>query len=149
VGFWVLETACRQAQAWQRDHRTPLSVAVNISARQFRGADLVRQVKTALSQSGLDPQLLELEITESLAMQDAKGSVETLRELKQLGVRISIDDFGTGYSSLSYLKQFPIDILKIDRSFVRDVDTSSEVAAIVSTVIAMGRTLHRDPVRRS
>ncbi len=141
VGAWVLEQACVCARGWQEPGREPLSVAVNISARQFREPGLVGEVEKALAQAGLLPQLLELEITESLAMHNAESTIETLRALKRLGVRISIDDFGTGYSSLSYLRQFPIDVLKIDRSFVRDVDDNPEVGTLVSTVIAMGRTL--------
>jgi diguanylate cyclase (GGDEF)-like protein len=141
VGAWVLEQACVCAQGWQEPGREPLSVAVNISARQFREPGLVGEVERALAQAGLSPGLLELEITESLAMHNAESTIDTLRALKRLGVRISIDDFGTGYSSLSYLRQFPIDVLKIDRSFVNDVDGNPEVGTLVSTVIAMGRTL--------
>jgi diguanylate cyclase (GGDEF)-like protein len=138
---WILWTACLQARNWQSLHARPFSIAVNLSARQFRDPDLVRYVKEALREAELDPGLLELEITESLAMENAEHTVHTLRQLKDLGVWISIDDFGTGYSSLSYLKAFPIDTLKIDKSFVRDIDTDPADAAIAATVMAIARTL--------
>jgi len=115
-------------------------VAVNLSARQFTEPDLLQQVTDALKQSRLEPSCLELEITESLAMDDAETTIQTLNQLKALGVRISIDDFGTGYSSLSYLRRFPIDTLKIDKSFV-DCISDPDEAAIVATVIAMARAL--------
>jgi len=137
---WILTTACQRASRWQAGDGRPLSVAVNLSARQFAEPGLLQQVADALKQSGLEPGCLELEITESLAMDDAEATIETLKELKALGVRISIDDFGTGYSSLSYLKRFPIDTLKIDKSFVDSIHDPDE-AAIVATVIAMARTL--------
>ena len=140
IGAWVLQTACRQAMDWQR--RAPgLGVSVNLSARQFQQPDLLRQVASALEESGLDPALLELEITETNAMHDAENSIRTLFELKELGVRISMDDFGTGYSSLSYLKRFPIDILKLDQSFVRDITSSPGDGAIATAVIAMAHSL--------
>jgi len=141
VGSWVLETACKEASGWPRGDQGPLSVAVNLSARQFRAPGLVQQIEKALSEAALDPRLLEVEITEGLAMENAATTIETLRRLKGLGVRISIDDFGTGYSSLSYLKHFPIDILKIDQAFVRELHASEADAAIAATVIAMGRTM--------
>ena len=138
---WILWTACHQARNWTARRGRPLSIAVNLSARQFQDPDLVRYVDQALREAELDPGLLELEITESLAMENAEHTVRTLRQLKDLGVWISIDDFGTGYSSLSYLKAFPIDTLKIDRSFVRDIDTDPADAAIAATVLAIARTL--------
>jgi len=140
AGAWILQAACRQAQSWQREGM-PLSVAVNLSPRQFLEADLVRQVREVLAETGLPPHLLELEITESLAMQNAERTAESLKALRGLGVRLSIDDFGTGYSSLGYLKNFPIDTLKIDRAFVGDLDTDPGDAAIAATVVAMARTL--------
>ena len=138
---WILWTACHQAKTWTARLGRPLSIAVNLSARQFQDPNLVRYVDEALREAELDPGLLDLEITESLAMENAEDTVRTLRQLKDLGVWISIDDFGTGYSSLSYLKAFPIDTLKIDRSFVRDIDTDPADAAIAATVLAIARTL--------
>jgi diguanylate cyclase (GGDEF)-like protein len=141
IGNWVLLTACKQLRLWQRRVDPDLTVSVNLSARQFQQPDLVSSVAQALEESGIDPRTLELEITESNAMQDAESTIYTLRELKGLGVRISMDDFGTGYSSLNYLKQFPIDTLKLDQSFVRDVTTDPRDAAIVSAVISMVHSL--------
>jgi diguanylate cyclase (GGDEF)-like protein len=138
---WILWTACLQVKVWQSRFGRPLSIAVNLSSRQFQDPDLVRYVDEALREAELDPRLLELEITESLAMENAEHTVQILRQLKDLGVWISIDDFGTGYSSLSYLKAFPIDTLKIDKSFVRDIDTDPADAAIAATVMAIARTL--------
>jgi diguanylate cyclase (GGDEF)-like protein len=146
MGPWTLRTACRQAQAWRRQLSSDLTVAVNLSARQFQQPDLAGQVAAALEEAGLQPRLLELEITESNAMHHAESTIRTLRELKSLGVRLSIDDFGTGYSSLSYLKRFPIDTLKIDQSFIRDISTDPDDAAIATAVIAMARTLELDVV---
>jgi diguanylate cyclase (GGDEF)-like protein/PAS domain S-box-containing protein len=140
LGKWVLSTACRQMKEWhERGH--PLTVSVNLSARQFQQPDLVEQVTRVLDETGLAPRSLELEITESNAMQSAETTAQTLKALKTLGVRISIDDFGIGYSSLSYLKRLPIDTLKIDQSFVRDITTDPDDAAIVTAVIAMAHTL--------
>ena len=141
IGNWVLLTACRQLKLWQKRIDPDLTVAVNLSARQFHQGNLTQEVLQALEQTGLHPGSLELEITESSAMQNAENSIHTLRELKALGVRISMDDFGTGYSSLSYLKRFPIDTLKLDQSFVRDVTTDRGDAAIVSAVISMAHSL--------
>jgi diguanylate cyclase (GGDEF)-like protein len=141
IGPWLLRTACAQTKAWQDRGHPRLSVGVNLSARQFLQPHLVTEVRTALQQSGLAAEFLELEITEGLAMQNAEITNETLRALKELGVRISIDDFGTGYSSLGYLRRFPIDTLKIDQSFVRDIHVDPGDAAIVTTVIAMAGSL--------
>jgi diguanylate cyclase (GGDEF)-like protein len=141
MGPWILEEACARTRAWQRGTRYYFSVAVNLSARQFLERDLVAQVKRALRRSGLEGRYLELEITESVAMQGAENTLRTLTELKALGVRISIDDFGTGYSSLAYLKRFPIDTLKIDHSFVSDIGIDANDAAIASAVIAMAHGL--------
>jgi len=140
MGPWVLRAACAQARAWQ-ERQPGLCVAVNLSARQFQEASLVAQVTDALADSGLDPRCLQLEITESSAMQNAQTAIQTLRELKSLGVGLSIDDFGTGYSSLSYLKRFPIDTLKIDQSFIRDIGRDPDDAAIASAIIALAHTL--------
>ncbi len=142
IGEWVLRTACKQVKNWHRKLDHPITIAVNLSARQFQAPDLVDQVRRALNDSGLDPGCLELEITESSAMQNSENTIHTLRELKTLGVRIAMDDFGTGYSSLNYLKRFPIDTLKLDQMFVREVLTEPSDAAIVSAVIAMSHSLN-------
>jgi diguanylate cyclase (GGDEF)-like protein/PAS domain S-box-containing protein len=141
IGPWVLKTACREAQAWQQPGRTATSVAVNISARQLHHVDLVRNVVEALEAAGLAASLLELEITETSAMQNPEATIQTLNALKALGVRISIDDFGMGYSSLSQLQRLPIDTLKIDRSFVRDISTDPSDAAIAIAVITLAHSL--------
>jgi len=141
IGTWVLQTACAQTKVWQEKYGALFGISVNLSARQFQQADLVDQVRAALEKSGLDPQCLELEITESNAMQNAENSIRMLRDLKNLGVRISMDDFGTGYSSLSYLKRFPIDTLKLDQSFVRDLHIDEDDRAIAEAVIAMAHSL--------
>ncbi len=141
LGEWVLQTACAQGRLWQDMGMPGIVVAVNLSATQFRQKDLTAQVRQALAVSGLEPGRLELELTESVVMYNVDEVLATLRELKGIGVRISLDDFGTGYSSLSYLKRFPIDKLKIDRSFVRDVITNPEDAAIARAVIAMAHSL--------
>jgi diguanylate cyclase (GGDEF)-like protein/PAS domain S-box-containing protein len=141
IGNWTLRTACTQARHWQQAGHPNLTVAVNLSVRQFNQPDLAAQVRRALLESGLPPRSLDLEITESNAMQNAEGTIQTLRELKTLGVRVSIDDFGIGYSSLSYLKRLPIDTLKIDQSFVRDITTDPDDAAIATAVIALAHTL--------
>jgi diguanylate cyclase (GGDEF)-like protein/PAS domain S-box-containing protein len=141
IGPWVLRTACARARTWQDLGHPHLTIAVNLSARQFQQPDLVAQVKRALEETGLPPRCLDLEITETNAMQNAEATIHTLRELKTLGVRISIDDFGIGYSSLNYLKRLPIDTLKIDQSFVRDITTDPDDAAIATAVIALAHTL--------
>lgn len=141
IGEWVLRTACEQNKVWQKSGFPPLRVAVNLSGRQFRQQDLLEIIKRVLKNTGLDPQFLELEITESTIMENAQASIKTLNELHSMGVKISIDDFGTGYSSLAYLKRFPIDTLKIDHSFVRDINTDPDSAAIVKAIIAMARSL--------
>ena len=141
VGEWVLHTACSQARLWQTRLGRPLRMAVNLSARQFNAADLVANVQRCLDQESLPPESLELEITESVIMQDKKWVASAFRALEEMGVRLAIDDFGTGYSSLSYLKRFPIDTLKIDRSFIRDITTDPDDAAIVTAIIAMARGL--------
>jgi diguanylate cyclase (GGDEF)-like protein len=142
IGNWVMRTACRQAVEWTRSGLAPVTMAVNLSARQFARRDVAAWVATALDDAGLQPRWLELELTESVLMADAKAAARTMVELKRLGVSLAIDDFGTGYSSLSYLKRFPVDRLKIDRSFVRDLTTSVDDAAIAKTIIALGRTLN-------
>ncbi len=141
IGGWALRTACRQAKSWHDAGYRNLSLAVNLSVTQLQQADLVDRVKETLEDTGLKPEFLELEITESSAMQSPETSVRTLIELKKLGLRVSLDDFGTGHSSLSYLKRFPIDTLKIDQSFVRDINTDADTAAIVTAIIAMAHSL--------
>ena len=141
LGQWVLRTACRQAKSWHDAGHKNLSLAVNLSVTQLQQPDLVARVSEVLDETGLPPRLLELEITESSAMQSPEASVRTLYDLKKLGIRISLDDFGTGHSSLSYLKRFPIDTLKIDQSFVRDINSDPDTAAIVTAIIAMAHSL--------
>jgi diguanylate cyclase (GGDEF)-like protein/PAS domain S-box-containing protein len=141
LGEWVLRTACFDALAWQQASGHALSVAVNVSTRQFRHALFVDSVSRALADSGLPPACLELEVTESLLMRESPATTAALMELHELGVRLAIDDFGTGFSSLGYLKRFPFDILKIDRSFIRDVVTDDEDATLVGAIVAMGRSL--------
>jgi diguanylate cyclase (GGDEF)-like protein/PAS domain S-box-containing protein len=141
LGEWVLRTACRQTKEWHDQGSGPVRVAVNLSARQFQQHDLVEMVQSALEDVDLSPSSLELEITETTAMQNAEVTVETLRALRDLGVGISIDDFGMGYSSLNYLRRFPITGVKIDRAFVSDVTSNDGDAAIVSAVIGMARNL--------
>ena len=141
IGEWVLREACAQAVRWQQAGLPEMTMAVNLSAVQFRRSDLLRTVTRALVDSGLEPARLELELTESLLIDDAEQVLETLRRLKALGVCLSIDDFGTGYSSLAYLKRFAVDKLKIDQSFVRDIVTDPDDAAIVRAIISMARSL--------
>jgi diguanylate cyclase (GGDEF)-like protein/PAS domain S-box-containing protein len=141
IGEWALREACRQAMAWQKAGMHKLMVAVNLSAIQFKRGDVEQSVIRALEESGLDPALLELELTESIIIQDTQKVLETVHRLKRLGVKLSIDDFGTGYSSLSYLKRFQVDKLKIDQSFVLNLARDEEDAAIVSAIIQMARSL--------
>jgi EAL domain-containing protein (putative c-di-GMP-specific phosphodiesterase class I) len=141
VGEWVLGEACRQAAAWRDTGLAPLRISVNLSSRQFRSETLAAAVARALRASGLAPEFLELELTESLLMENTDQAMTVMGSLKALGVAISIDDFGTGYSSLGYLKRFPIDSLKIDRSFVRDLATSPKDAAIIDAIAALARSL--------
>lgn len=142
IGEWVLYTACKQNKLWQDAGYEPVSVAVNISARQFGQQNFVDMVIEVLEETKLDPKYLELEITESIAVEDIDYTVEVLRKLKDMDIKIAMDDFGTGYSSLSYLKKFSIDNLKIDQSFVRDIVSNKNDAAIASTIIAMGNSLN-------
>ena len=141
IGEWVLRTACEQCRVWQNMGFPSLYVAVNLSSRQFHQKDLTASIHRVLQETGLNPIHLGLEITEGLIMQQAESSINTLRELVAMGIRISIDDFGTGYSSLSYLKRFPINVLKIDQSFVRDIPKDEDDAAIASTIITMAHSL--------
>lgn len=141
IGQWVLREACRQAQTWRRSGLTMDQMAVNISAVEFQTQGFLDSVKTILKDTGFDPHCLELELTESVLMQNAESTASLLEELKAMGVQLAIDDFGTGYSSLSYLSRFPIDTLKIDQSFVKTMTSDSTSATIVSTVITMGKSL--------
>lgn len=141
IGQWVLQEACRQASAWQRAGLPPIGVSVNLSPIQFRQDGLVDAVAAALALAELDPAYLELELTESLVMHDAERINVAMQSLKALGVDIAVDDFGTGYSSLSYLKRFPVDRLKVDKSFVRDIDSDPDDAAIVRAIITLGHAL--------
>jgi len=141
IGAWVIEQSCRQAQTWRQAGLPDITMSVNLSALQFRRAGLIETVAGALARSGLPPHLLELELTESILLQDVENTLDTVRQLKALGIRLAIDDFGTGYSSLSYLKRFAVDRLKIDQSFVRDIHTDPDDAAIVSAIIQLARSL--------
>jgi diguanylate cyclase (GGDEF)-like protein len=142
IGEWVLCRACEQGKQWHDSGFGQLSVSVNVSAVQFGQPRLLDAVRKALDRTGFAPQLLQLEITETVLMRDAESTIGMLRALKNMGVKISVDDFGTGYSSLSYLKRFPIDILKIDKSFVRDSTLDEEDAAIVRAIMAVAQSLH-------
>jgi len=142
IGQWVLREACRQARAWQEAGLPRLRLAVNISAVELRSKEFVAGVRTILMQTGFDPLCLELELTETFLMQDSKSTALVLSGIKGLGVQLALDDFGTGYSSLSYMRRFPIDTLKVDRSFVRDLAMDAGDASVVSAVINMGKSLH-------
>ncbi len=141
IGLWVVRTACCQSIAWQQIGLGQMRIAVNLSARQFYQQDLVDSIVQILGETGLAPHLLELELTESMMMNDVEQAVDILRSLKAIGVHLSIDDFGTGYSSLSYLKRFPIDLLKIDQSFVRDITVDPDDAVIVLSIISLAHSL--------
>jgi predicted signal transduction protein with EAL and GGDEF domain/DNA-binding response OmpR family regulator len=141
IGEWVLRTACSQARHWQKQARRPVRMAVNLSAKQFKDENLSQIVLSALHDSGLDPRLLELELTEGTLMDDAKATLATLEQLRGIGVYLSIDDFGTGYSSMNYLKRFDVRALKIDRSFISGLPQDSENAAITRAIIAMAHGL--------
>ena len=142
LGEWILNEACRQNLAWQKAGLTPISIAVNLSAVQFRQPNLCQLIGRVLSDTGLDPHYLELELTEGLVMSNTDSAIATLNGFKEMGVHISIDDFGTGYSSLSYLKHFPIDYLKIDQSFIRDITANPDDAAITTAIINMAQGLN-------
>jgi EAL domain-containing protein (putative c-di-GMP-specific phosphodiesterase class I) len=143
MGRWVLEVACRAGARWKQmlEAGDEFTVAVNLSGRQLACTDVVSDVVAALARSGMAADALVLEITETALVEDAKSAAYRLRELRQLGVKLSIDDFGTGYSSLSYLRQFPVDILKIDRSFISSIDDERNLPAIVGGLLQLGRTL--------
>ncbi len=140
LGDWVLHEACRQNKAWQDAGLPPVNVCVNVSARQFREKNLISRVVNALRESGMAAKYLELEITESLIMQDVDQAVATMKELQRLGVQLAIDDFGTGYSSLNALKTFPVARLKIDKSFINNLAGSESDRAVAGAVISLGKS---------
>ncbi len=142
IGDWVLSEACRQISAWHANGLEGVQLAVNVSGRQLRSQDFVDRVREILDETGAPPHSLTLELTEGVMIEDAKENVDMLHALKDIGVKLSVDDFGTGYSSLSYLEQFPLDELKVDRSFVKKIDPSGNEAPIVSAIIAMAHSLH-------
>jgi EAL domain-containing protein (putative c-di-GMP-specific phosphodiesterase class I) len=142
LGDWVIDTACKAHREWKAKRIAPARIAVNLSPRQFLHAGLVKDTVRVLNETGCKPSYLELEITESMVMHDPAGAALLIQELKDMGVRIAMDDFGTGYSSLAHLKHFPIDSLKIDRSFISDLPGDSGNVAITDAIIAMARTLH-------
>jgi EAL domain-containing protein (putative c-di-GMP-specific phosphodiesterase class I)/ActR/RegA family two-component response regulator len=142
VGEWIIEEACRQIAAWSEQGVRDVRVAVNVSSRQFVEGDLEQTVRGALERHRVEPALLELELTESALMVNAEHTIDVLSSLKQMGIKVAIDDFGTGYSSLAYLKRFPIDKLKIDIAFVRDIITNPDDAAIAQAIISMAHSLH-------
>jgi len=145
IGEWVIDTACAQLKLWQADELTQdLALSVNVSAKQFRQADFAGQVKTIIHRHGIRPPLLKIELTESMLVEDVENTIATMNDLKTLGVQFSLDDFGTGYSSLQYLKRLPLDQLKIDQSFVRDIAKDDNDKAIVRTIIAMANSLNLD-----
>ncbi|MEH2235035.1 putative bifunctional diguanylate cyclase/phosphodiesterase [Nostoc sp.] len=141
IGEWVLRTACAQNRAWQLAGFTPIRISVNLSARQFEQANLVEIVSQILEETGLKVSYLELEVTESFLMADMERSVKTLKQLRELGIWLALDDFGTGYSSLNYLKRFPVNMLKIDQSFVQDVMSNPDSAAVTDAIIALAKSL--------
>jgi diguanylate cyclase (GGDEF)-like protein/PAS domain S-box-containing protein len=142
IGRWVLETACAQIKAWEQESQTRgLVLAVNVSARQFHQANFVAQVQAAVQHHGINPMQLKLELTEGLLLENIEDTIATMNSLNEIGIKFSLDDFGTGYSSLQYLKRLPLDQLKIDQSFVRDIATDSSDIAIVRTIVAMARSL--------
>ena len=141
IGEWVLREVCRQVKAWQREGLPRMRVAVNVSATQFRQGNLLDVIRQAIDEAGLDPRCLEIELTESAVMTNPEESAAILQELSQMGVLVSVDDFGTGYSSMSYLRRFPIDNLKIDRGFVKDLMTRADDASIVQAIISLAHSL--------
>ncbi|HEY3500836.1 MAG TPA: EAL domain-containing protein [Polyangiaceae bacterium] len=146
IGAWVLRRACRELKSWEGQGLPAISMAVNISTRQFRDRDVSQLVRAALAETGVVPKSLELEITEGSLMEDTRYAASVLNELRQIGVRVAIDDFGTGYSSLGYLRVLPVDMLKIDRSFVRDVTENQDSAAIAAAILAMSHSLRLEAV---
>jgi EAL domain-containing protein (putative c-di-GMP-specific phosphodiesterase class I) len=147
IGLWVLETACAQINKWQRDAATKdLTLAVNVSAKQLRETDFTGQVQRALHEADVNPSLLKLELTESIVLENFEDAIDLMEKLKSIGVRFSLDDFGTGQSSLKYLKKLPLDQIKIDRSFVRDIASDPNDATIVNTIIVMSKAMGLDVI---
>ncbi len=142
IGEWVLKTACYQIKEWVKSGYSSLLMAVNLSGHQIGNKGLVKALLDIIEETGMEPKNLELELTESILMENAESSIELMDKLKDAGLRLSVDDFGTGYSSLSYLKRFSIDKLKIDKSFIDDVIADGDAAIIASTIIAMGQKLN-------
>jgi EAL domain-containing protein (putative c-di-GMP-specific phosphodiesterase class I) len=141
LGQWVLRQACEQMQRWVNSGWPPLVMAVNCSSVQFTKSNVIEDINNAISLSGLDPKYLEIELTESLLLQDGEKGIQIIKDMKALGIQVAIDDFGTGFSSLSYLKRLPVDKLKIDKSFVDDLATDSGDAAIVTAIITLSHNL--------
>jgi EAL domain-containing protein (putative c-di-GMP-specific phosphodiesterase class I) len=141
IGEWVAREACRIGKRWQVQGLAPIRVSINVSARQFQEANLVKTISAAIADSGFDAAWLELEVTESLIMKDLNGSIAKMKELTSLGLSLSVDDFGTGYSSLSVLKKFPLSRLKIDRSFIADIPNDPDDMAITSAIISLAQKL--------
>jgi EAL domain-containing protein (putative c-di-GMP-specific phosphodiesterase class I) len=141
IGRWVTREACEQARSWQQAGLPPLPISVNVSATEFRDRGFIQGIRRILSETGLEPRYLQLELTEGVLMEDAESTVTVLAELKAMGVCLAIDDFGTGYSSLSYLRQFPVDVLKIDQSFIQEITAECHTPTLVSAIIDMGRSL--------
>ncbi|MEM9136444.1 MAG: EAL domain-containing protein, partial [Cyanobacteria bacterium P01_F01_bin.42] len=146
IGAWVLDTACRQLVDWQQQGFTSLSVAVNLSAQQFYQPTLLYDLEKVLQRTQISPSALELEITETVAVANIKLTIQLLQQVQDMGIRIAMDDFGTGYSSLNYLKTLPLDILKIDQSFIRDLELETKDIEIVRAVISLARGLELDIV---
>jgi EAL domain-containing protein (putative c-di-GMP-specific phosphodiesterase class I) len=142
IGQWVLRESCRHARAWQDDGLQSLPVSVNVSAVEFRSAGFLQGIREVLRESRLDSRYLQLELTEGALMKNGASTIAALRAVKAMGVGLAIDDFGTGYSSLSHLNEFPIDVLKLDQSFVHEIRAATDPAPIVSAVISMGRSLN-------
>jgi EAL domain-containing protein (putative c-di-GMP-specific phosphodiesterase class I) len=141
IGRWVLQTACEQNMAWQREDLPTVSMAVNLSPRQFQDDNLLRDIDEVLNVTSMPAALLQLEITESMVMQNVNQAIKTLAAIQDRGIRLAIDDFGTGYSSMSMMKKFPIDTIKIDKSFIRDIETNTEDRAIAKAIISMAKAL--------
>jgi EAL domain-containing protein (putative c-di-GMP-specific phosphodiesterase class I) len=141
IGEWVLQEICAQIKTWQASGLKVVPIAANLSARQFRNDDLVKTVSRIMQETELPPQLLELELTESMIMRDPQAAAKTMQELNELGVSLALDDFGTGYSSLNYLRRFPVDCLKIDRSFIADVAEDDSASAVATSIIAIAHSL--------
>jgi EAL domain-containing protein (putative c-di-GMP-specific phosphodiesterase class I) len=141
IGAWVMREACRQAQSWKHTGLNSGSMAVNVSAIQFRDGNFLEDVFSILRETGLDPHSLELEVTEGVLMKNAEVAASTLKAVRDIGISVSVDDFGTGYSSLSYLRKFPLDVLKIDQSFLRKIHAAPDDSIIVSAIIGMGRAI--------